>query len=93
MSTSSTNLTPFFSTYHSLPITNQQRRHSWSDYEDQFLRRAVALHGENNFKFIAENIFNNTRNKSQCKNRWKKVCRLHCFNKLLRHLALSFVII
>ena len=49
---------------------------SWSDYEDQFLRRAVALHGENNFKFIAENIFNNTRNESQCKNRWKKVCRL-----------------
>ena len=45
----------------------------WSEKEDQYLRRAVGLVGENNFRIISERFFHGTRSEIQCKNRWKKV--------------------
>jgi len=44
----------------------------WSDHEDQILRLAVEQSGDNNWKFISDNVFNGSRSESQCKNRWKK---------------------
>ncbi|KAL7436191.1 hypothetical protein ACHAXH_007167 [Discostella pseudostelligera] len=44
----------------------------WSDHEDQMLSRAVDQWGENNFRYISEQIFHGTRTEVQCKNRWKK---------------------
>ena len=48
----------------------------WSDHEDQMLSRAVDQWGENNFRYISEQIFHGTRTEVQCKNRWKKVISL-----------------
>lgn len=45
----------------------------WSDHEDQILTRAVDQWGENNFRYISEQIFHGSRTEVQCKNRWKKV--------------------
>ena len=44
----------------------------WTETEDLALKRAVKLYGEDRLEFIAKNIFYNTRDKEQCKQRWKK---------------------
>ncbi|KAL7547973.1 hypothetical protein ACHAWF_011248 [Thalassiosira exigua] len=44
----------------------------WSDHEDQILRQAVEMWGENNFRHISDHVFRGTRTESQCKTRWKK---------------------
>jgi hypothetical protein len=59
----------------------------WGEHEDQILTRAVDQWGENNFRYISEQIFHGSRSEVQCKNRWKKVIRtnliLVCFDILL----------
>jgi len=45
----------------------------WSEHEDQILTRAVDQWGENNFRYISEQIFHGSRSAVQCKNRWMKV--------------------
>ena len=44
----------------------------WTETEDLALKRAVKMYGEDRHEFIARNIFYNTRDKEQCKQRWKK---------------------
>ena len=51
----------------------------WSEHEDHLLSRAVNQWGENNFRYISEQIFHGSRTEVQCKNRWKKVI----FNRLM----------
>lgn len=48
-------------------------RRKWSTYEDNLLRKAVAVNGEKNWKGIAEIVM--SRNHVQCLQRWKKVLK------------------